>query len=101
MVEWRKVALLGVGLLGGSLGLALKQRRLAGRVEGFVRRPESVQECENLGVVDSAHLDLASAVRDADLIVFCTPLAQMPELAKRMQADVAPGALLTDVGSVK
>jgi prephenate dehydrogenase len=101
MDEWRKVALVGVGLLGGSLGLALKQRKLARRVEGFVRRPESIQECEKLGVVEAAHLDLSKAVRDADLIVFCTPLAQMPELARRMRSDVAPGALLTDVGSVK
>jgi prephenate dehydrogenase len=91
----------GVGLLGGSLGLALKQRKLAGRVEGFVRRPESVQECEKLGVVNAAHLDLSKAVHDADLIVFCTPLAQMTELAQRMRSHIAGSALLTDVGSVK
>ena len=101
MDEWRKVTLVGVGLLGGSLGLALKQRKLTRRVEGFVRRPESVQECQKLGVFDAAHLDLATAVRDADLIVFCTPLAQMRQLAERMRPNVAPGALVTDVGSVK
>lgn len=101
MDEWRKVALIGVGLLGGSLGLALKQRKLAHRVEGFVRRPESVQECQKLGVVDAAHLDPAAAVRDADLIVFCTPIAQMRPLAERLRSHVIAGAVVTDVGSVK
>ena len=100
-MQWQKVTLVGVGLLGGSLGLALKQRKLARRVEGFVRRPESVQECQKLGVVDVAHLDLAAAVGDADLIVFCTPIAQMRSLAERMRSHVAPGAVVTDVGSVK
>lgn len=100
-MQWQKVTLVGVGLLGGSLGLALKQRKLARRVEGFVRRPESVQECQKLGVVDAASLDLSAAVRDADLIVFCTPLAQMRELAERMRTHVAPRAIVTDVGSVK
>ena len=100
-MQWQKVTLVGVGLLGGSLGLALKQRKLARRVEGFVRRPESVQECQKLGVVDAAHLDIATAVRDADLIVFCTPLAQMRELAERMRTHAAPSAIVTDVGSVK
>ncbi|MEN9575364.1 MAG: hypothetical protein RL514_3219 [Verrucomicrobiota bacterium] len=96
-----KVALVGVGLLGGSLGLALKQRRLAGRVEGYVRRDASIAECERLGVVDRATTDLLAAVRDADLVVFCTPLAQMQALAEQSVAALKPGALITDVGSVK
>lgn len=98
-MQWQKVTLLGVGLLGGSLGLALKQRKLAARVEGFVRREASVRECQKLGVVDQAHLDLAAAVNGADLIVFCTPIAQMGELAGRIQPRV--DAVITDVGSVK
>lgn len=100
-MQWQKVTLVGVGLLGGSLGLALKQRKLAARVEGFVRREASVHECKKLGVVDQAHLDLSAAVRDADLIVLCTPLAQMCELAERMRSDLAHDAIVTDVGSVK
>src|SRR5689334_18778143 len=104
MDMWRKVTLIGVGLLGGSLGLALKKRKLATRVEGFVRRQASVDECQKLGVVDTAHLDLAKAVEGSDLIVFCTPLAQMRELAQRivpMASRDSVGPLVTDVGSVK
>ena len=100
-MHWRKIALIGVGLLGGSLGLAIRQRRLAGVVEGFVRRESSLAECETFGAVDRARLDLTQTVRDADLVILCTPLAQMRELATQMQPALAPGALVTDVGSVK
>ena len=100
-MHWQKVALIGVGLLGGSLGLALKQRRLAKSVVGYVRRPASIVECESLGVVDRAMTDLPEAIRDADLVILCTPLGQMRELAERMNGSLKHGALVTDVGSVK
>jgi prephenate dehydrogenase len=100
-VRWQKVTLVGVGLLGGSLGLALKSRQLAERVTGYVRRPASVAECCQAGAVDEAGLDLLAAVRDADLVVLCTPLAQMRALAGQMRPALRRGALVTDVGSVK
>ena len=100
-MHWQKIALIGVGLLGGSLGLAIKQRRLASSVFGYVRRPASVTECEMLGVVDRAAMDLKEVVSDADLVVLCTPLGQMKEVAERMASGLKPGALVTDVGSVK
>jgi prephenate dehydrogenase len=100
-MHWRKVTLVGVGLLGGSLGKALKQRRLAEQVVGFVRRPASVAECEAARAVDRATLDLLEAVDAADLVVFCTPIAQMRDLMERMSPALKRGALVTDVGSVK
>lgn len=100
-MPWQKVTLVGVGLLGGSLGLALKQRRLAERVHGYVRRAESVQECRKLGVVDVATQNLAEAVDDADIVVLCTPLAQMRDLAQKMAPALKASTLVTDVGSVK
>jgi prephenate dehydrogenase len=100
-VHWPKVSLIGVGLLGGSLGLALRQRRLAGEVVGFARRSASVGEAERSGAVDRATLDLADAVRDADLIVLCTPLGQMAPLARAMLPHLKRGVVVTDVGSVK
>lgn len=99
--HWGKIALVGVGLLGGSIGLAVKQRRLADRVTGYVRRPASVVECEKAGAVDRADTDLWRAVEDADLVVFCTPLAQMAPLATKVSAALKKGCLVTDVGSVK
>lgn len=100
-MHWQKVALIGVGLLGGSLGLALKQRKLAARVEGYVRRAASVDECLKLGVVDTASQDLRAIVGGADLVIFCTPLAQMLALAAQAAPHLKRGALVTDVGSVK
>jgi prephenate dehydrogenase len=100
-MHWNQISLIGVGLLGGSLGLAAKARRLADRVVGFVRRPASVTECLQTGAVDKAELDLLKAVENADLIVLCTPIAQMPDLVLRMTPAIKPGALITDVGSVK
>ena len=101
LVHWKKVTLIGVGLLGGSLGLALRERRLADSVFGFVRRAASVKECEQLGAVDQATRDLETAVAGAELIVLCTPIAQMRGLAEQMLPALKPGAVVTDVGSVK
>ena len=100
-VQFRKVTLAGVGLLGGSLGLALKQKGLARKVEGLVRRTSSITECARLGVVDHATRDPLRAAEDADLIVLCTPLARMREVLDQMMPVIQPGALITDVGSVK
>ncbi len=101
IVRFQKLTLIGVGLLGGSLGLAVKQRCLADQVHGFVRRKAAVAECEKLGVVDHATLDLARAGENADLIVLGTPIAQMRALTEKMLPELKRGALVTDVGSVK
>src|SRR5204862_1716568 len=100
-VRWKKVTLVGVGLLGGSLGKALRTRRLADSVVGFVRRAASVRECKAASAVDSATLDLRSAVAEADLVVLCTPIAQMQPLVKEMLPALRRHAIVTDVGSVK
>ncbi|MDB6125030.1 MAG: Prephenate dehydrogenase [Pedosphaera sp.] len=100
-MHWQKVTLVGVGLLGGSLGLAIKQRRLASKVDGYVRRTASIAECEKMGVVDHATRELDRAIKDADLIVLCTPLGKMREITEQMLPSLKPGAIVTDVGSVK
>ena len=88
-------------MLGGSIGLAAKRRGVAARVCGLVRREESIAECLAAGVVDDATLDIAEAVTDADLIILCTPVGQMGELASAMKPHLAADAIVTDVGSVK
>jgi len=100
-VHFRKITIVGVGLLGGSLGMAIRRRRLATEVAGFVRRAASVAGCKRLGAADLATRNLQGAVQGADLIVLCTPLAQMRPLVRRMLPALKPGAILTDVGSVK
>jgi len=100
-VHWKKVTLIGVGLLGGSLGMALRERHLAAEVAGYVRREASVEECERSGAVDRATVDLAQAVKNADLLVLCTPIAQMRNLVRDLAPGLKRGTIITDVGSVK
>jgi len=100
-VQFRKITIIGVGLLGGSLGLAVKRRRLAREVAGFVRRAASLKECEKAGALDYATTDLLAAVSGADLVILCTPLAQMRTITAQFLPALKRGAIVTDVGSVK
>ena len=96
-----EIAIIGTGLLGGSLGLAIRERQKAVKVHAFVRRPESADECRRLGVAHFATQNMKEAVARADLVILCTPLSQMRGLALAMRPFLKPGALVTDVGSVK
>ncbi len=100
-MPFQKISIIGVGLLGGSIGLAARQRRLAREVAGFVRRESSLRDCERAGAVDYATTDLLAAVSNSDLIILCTPLAQMRSLAEQFLPALKRGAIVTDVGSVK
>ena len=98
---FRKITIIGVGLLGGSIGLAVKRRKLARQTAGFVRRTASLKDCERAGAVDFGTTDLLAAVWDADLVILCTPLAQMRSRGREMLPALKRGAIVTDVGSVK
>jgi prephenate dehydrogenase len=100
-VQFRKITIVGVGLLGGSIGLAARKRRLAKEIAGYARRDQTIAECEKIGALDYATADLLAAVSGADLIVLCTPLAQMAALTKQFLPALKRGAIVTDVGSVK
>jgi prephenate dehydrogenase len=100
-VQFRKITIIGVGLLGGSIGLAARKFRVAGEIAGFVRRKETIAECEKFGATDFATTDLLAAVSNADLIILCTPLAQMRPLTQQFLPALKRGAIVTDVGSVK
>jgi prephenate dehydrogenase len=100
-VHFRKITIIGVGLLGGSIGLAVRRRKLARQTAGFVRRTASLKDCERAGAVDFATTDLLAAIWGADLVVLCTPLAQMRSRVQEMLPALKRGAIVTDVGSVK
>jgi len=100
-VQFRKITIIGVGLLGGSIGLAAKKRRVAGEIAGFVRSKKSIAGCEKFGATDFATTDLLAAVSNSDLVILCTPLAQMRSLAEQALPALKRGAIVTDVGSVK
>ena len=93
--------LVGVGLIGGSLGLALKQRGLAGEVVGVGYRDSTLKLAQERGAIDRWTLDLAEGVADADLVVLCTPVGLVVEKAAAALAAMKPGSILTDVASTK
>ena len=95
-----KVAILGLGLMGGALGLALKAR-CGVTVTGYARREATRLEALRLKAVDAVFADPAEAVRDADLAVLCVPVCSMPALAAACRGGLKPGCLVTDVGSTK
>ena len=88
-------------MLGGSVGLAARQRGVAGHVAGLVRRAESVGECLAAGAVDTATQDLAEALDGSALVILCTPVGDMADMAARLKPHLAADAVITDVGSVK
>lgn len=101
MQLWNQVAIVGVGLIGGSIGMALRKRRLARRVVGIGRRQASLNKARRAGAVDGTTTDLARGVADAELIVVCTPVENIVGHV-RAAADACPeGALITDAGSTK
>lgn len=93
--------IIGVGLLGGSLGLALKRRVPGCVVVGCGHREASLIEAKRRGVVDEWTLDAAVAVKDADCVVVCVPVGQMETLLAKIAPHLKPGTVVTDVGSTK
>ena len=96
-----KMTIIGVGLLGASLAKACKERDLVEEVVGYGRNRENLENARALKIIDHCPADLAKAVKDADLIVLCTPVTTIIPLIQNMIARIRPGALITDVGSVK
>ena len=100
-MQFDTLAIVGVGLIGGSLGLAVKQRGIARRVLGVGRQQTSLDQATARGAIDEGFLDPVQAARQAGLIVFCTPVDGIAEQALAVASDCAPGTLLTDAGSTK
>ena len=99
--DFQKVAVLGGGLLGGSLALALASRADGPAVSLWSRREETTRQARECGIA-SATSDLAEALAGADLVVLAVPVGAMPALIDQsLAAGLSPDALVTDVGSVK
>jgi prephenate dehydrogenase len=100
-VIYNTVAIVGVGLIGGSVGLALRKRRLAKKIIGIGRTSETLAKAKSLKCVTDITTDLAEGVKSADLIILCTPVElivdQVCEIAKHCPAH----AIITDCGSTK
>ncbi|MDP2990820.1 MAG: prephenate dehydrogenase/arogenate dehydrogenase family protein [Kiritimatiellota bacterium] len=98
---FNRIAIVGLGLMGGSLGLAIKQKGLAKVVAGFARRAETRELALELGIVDQVFERPEDAVQAADLAVFCTSVSSIPELIGACRTRLAADGVMTDVGSCK
>ena len=98
---FRKAALIGVGLIGSSLAHVLRRNGLAGEIAACARSEATLEAVRELGLADSRHQAPGEAVRGADLVVICTPMGAYPAVGEAIAPHLAPGAIVTDVGSVK
>ncbi len=97
----KTIAIMGLGLMGSSLGLALKKRGVDVEIRAYARRAETREAALKIGVADAIFDDPVEAVRGVDMVVFCVPILTIPELAKACLSGLNPEAILTDVGSTK
>jgi prephenate dehydrogenase len=98
---FQRVAIVGLGLMGGSMGLALRQAHAAQQVAGYDLGRGVSEQARRMGAIDQAHNALADAVRGADLIILATPVGAMRSLLQDMATMASPGAVITDVASTK
>jgi cyclohexadieny/prephenate dehydrogenase len=96
-----RVALIGIGLIGSSLAHVLRRHGLAGHIAGHARSQRTRDKAVELGLVDSIHDSARAAVGGCDLVVICAPVGAYAEIAAEMATALAPGAIVSDVGSVK
>jgi cyclohexadieny/prephenate dehydrogenase len=96
-----QITIVGVGLIGGSVGMAAKARGAVGRVVGTGRDPKTLARAAELGAVDAHTTDLADAVRTSGLVVVCTPVDRIADVILRAAPHCRPGTIFTDGGSTK
>jgi prephenate dehydrogenase len=101
MKQWGTVAIVGVGLIGGSIGMALRQRQLAKNIIGIGRRQASLRIARRVGAITHTTIDLNKGVAEADLVVVCTPVGQVIANVRQAAQHCPERTLITDVGSTK
>ncbi len=97
----KKLVIFGVGLIGGSLALALRQANYCQTIVGCSRNAEHLQKAVDLGIIDSFTLDPQDAVRDADMVLLAVPMGAMGKLLQQIKPVLPADAILTDAGSTK
>lgn len=97
----KRLAIIGVGLIGGSLARAVRRAGLCEEIVGSGRDVAQLRKAVELGVIDRYDADIACAVRDADMVVIAVPLGAMEQVLRALAGHVRPDTIITDVGSAK
>jgi len=100
-MAFKHITIIGVGLLGGSIGLALKAALIPCRITGYGHRKQTLEKALSFGVIDQWTLSLPEAVKDADLVILCTPVGLFRDILEQIAGHLKQGAVVTDVGSTK
>lgn len=100
MKRFNKIGIVGVGLIGGSLGLAIKEKGLAGEVIGISRKKTSLRLAKEKKAIDKGSLDF-NILKDVDLVILATPVNTIIDLAKKISKIIPKDCIVTDVGSTK
>jgi cyclohexadieny/prephenate dehydrogenase len=98
---FERMALIGIGLIGSSISRASRRAGVVRSIVGSARTPATVETATNLGLIDEGFSRAAQAAEGADLVILCAPVGVCGALAKEIAPALRPGAILTDVGSVK
>jgi cyclohexadieny/prephenate dehydrogenase len=98
---FERIALIGIGLIGSSISHAARRAGLAKSIVGSARTPATVATALKLGIIDEGYASAREAADGADLVIFCVPVGLCGPIAKEISPVLKPGAILTDVGSVK
>jgi prephenate dehydrogenase len=99
--QFKKVVIFGVGLIGGSFALALRKANVVSEVIGFGRSEATLQQAQQLGVINRIGQDVATEVGDADLVLLAMPVAKMAAVFSRIAPHLGSHTLVTDAGSTK
>jgi prephenate dehydrogenase len=100
-LHFNQAVIIGVGLIGGSLGMILRRKGLASTVVGAGRRIENLKTAVSVGAIDRYVVDPSEAVKEADLVILATPVDTYERHLQEWASRLRPGAIVTDVGSVK
>jgi prephenate dehydrogenase len=100
-LHFNQAVIIGVGLIGGSLGMILRRKGLASTVVGSGRRIENLKTAVSVGAIDRYVVDPSEAVKEADLVILATPVDTYERHLQEWASCLRPGAIVTDVGSVK
>ena len=100
-IPFKKIAIIGLGLIGGSIGLAIKRFNKEIKLQGFAKSDSTLKTALSRGLVSEAHLDLSQIDQDTDLVILATPLSSFERIVTEISPILKDGCTITDTGSAK
>jgi prephenate dehydrogenase len=100
-MDFKKIAIIGIGLMGSSFALALKKYGFKGRITGIGRNEDNLIKAKDIGIIDDYSAAYSDGIKNADLILLATPVGGFEKIVEDFRHGIKKGAIVTDLGSVK